>query len=390
MTRVRMPCLCLIAACLVAVVASSQAAASEPLEPEGAPEFGRCVKASGLGGLGFTDAACTKQTLSGAKYEWLPGGPGMTFTVLQRNKQGSLLTKCKHAQHLEEEAAEKEGEATEKLKEAEGYWEKYRIALSKGELTLAQIYKEDAERCEREAGELKAEAAKLLKTAEKTRGTHSKAECEKVIAENSEIEEPVVLEPKGIPQYAIECGELTGSGAYGSRPKFVESVSLKFGGCEAVEPTALGLEEGNGACQSGATAGVIEPVAMEGELGWIKQEGSLNKDKVGVALWAKGGNRTSEVASFTCGSGEHKITITVTGSVIHEVKIDKMISKETEKVIERKGEQVPEGFSTETKEEIEEHNLHAHLGAFSIQAGMGLLSKLTNTDEEKIEVSAAV
>ncbi len=49
------------------------------------PEFGRCVKvAKGMNVAGYSDHGCTKETASGAKYEWLPGPgakPGFTASA---------------------------------------------------------------------------------------------------------------------------------------------------------------------------------------------------------------------------------------------------------------------------------------------------------------------
>ena len=69
--------------------------------------------------------------------------------------------------------------------------------------------------------------------------------------------------------------------------------------------------------------------------------------------------------------------------MIHEVVTNKMIKSETEKFIQKEGKQHIEMF-----EGMSPYILHAHLGSVEVQAGMGLLSKLTN--EEKLEVNTFV
>lgn len=336
MRRVTMVGLCLVAALSISALAVATASAAEE-----APEFGRCIKKEGKpAGKGYSDAGCITSVETGAKYEWAPGpGADPHFTITARYKPGPITKHCETAKRDEEHARKKREEAE--------------IAELKGELEKAAT--------------LRAEAAKLEEKAKKQREASgiSIEECEKLIEDKSEGEEAVVLETES--GTAVECSSLSGEGEY-TGTTTVGNLTTKFTGCELAETEV--------ACQSsGAKAGEILPATLHGELGFDKHEGSPNKSKVGVALSAE----SSTIAEFTCGA----FAISVTGSVIHDVTTDKMLLTETEKVIQHNGEQVPERFEGGPL-----RVLTAHLGELSEQAGMGLLSKLTNG--EKMEVNAAV
>ncbi len=157
------------------------------------------------------------------------------------------------------------------------------------------------------------------------------AQCEETLAMHGgrgEDQEPVTLET--VSGSTIECEELSANGEY-SGAKTVSHLVVTFIGCNTV---------GNIPCQSpGAKTGEIVTSSLEGALGIIKKESVPVNNSVGIALFAESGN----IAEIECSI----IKITVTGSVIHQVTANKMLSKENEKFKQKKGFQIPENFDGE-------------------------------------------
>lgn len=189
-------------------------------------------------------------------------------------------------------------------------------------------------------------------------------QCEKVLAEE-EGKEPAVLET--VTGLRIECGGAGSVGEY-SGTKTVANVVTTFTECEFAEVYA---------CQSpGAKAGEIVSASLKGVLGVIKTEGLPTNNKIGLDLSATSGEVISEIE---CGPF---IKVVVTGSVIHQLQVNKMLLEENEKFIQKKGSQKPERFEGEPVDVLES----SLGGGTPVQAGLGLLTRLTN--DEKIEVSS--
>jgi hypothetical protein len=74
MRRIRIAGLCLVAVFAMSAIASATASAA-------APEFGKCLKKAVAGGSGYSNNGCTKAVGTAAKYEWVPGAAGVTFTT---------------------------------------------------------------------------------------------------------------------------------------------------------------------------------------------------------------------------------------------------------------------------------------------------------------------
>jgi hypothetical protein len=334
MRRMTIIGLCAVAALAICAVAAGSASAAPP-------EFGRCIKKAKVEGSGFSDSSCTTAVSSGAKDEWVPGpGPKAHFTSVARFVPSTNYKRCLSAQADEELAKEKEEAANR--------------AEAEGDVALAEKLRE-------EAAKLRAEAAAL-----RAKAGLSKEECEKIIVEE-EGKEPVVLET--VNGQRVECSGLSASGEY-SGPKTIANLTTTFTGCELANTEI--------SCQSGATSGEIVSQTLKGELGWDKQEADPTKSKVGIDLTPSSGSVVSE---FNCGGF---FSIVVSGSVIHDVKGNKMLLEENEKLVQKNGEQKPEKF-----EGLPADILETSIGGGPVaQSGLGLLSRLVN--EEKIEVNTVV
>ncbi|HEV7678619.1 MAG TPA: hypothetical protein VGQ42_08625 [Candidatus Dormibacteraeota bacterium] len=188
--------------------------------------------------------------------------------------------------------------------------------------------------------------------------------CEKTLKEE-EGKEPAVLET--VSGLRIECGGASSVGEY-TGVKSVGNVVTTFTECEFNEIFT---------CQSpGAKAGEIVSASLQGVLGVIKTEGLPANNKIGLDLQATIGETISEIE---CGSF---FKVTVTGSVIHQISVNKMVLEENEKFIQKKGSQKPEKFEGLPADVLESTSA----GGSPVQAGLGLLTRLTN--DEKIEVSS--
>jgi hypothetical protein len=351
MRHVRTLYTALLAACVLGAVTSANAYASEFK----APEFGRCIKtAKGFTGAGFSDAGCTSVVASDAKYEWQPGpGPKPGFTTTARYKPGPVTKKCIVAKHYEERV---------------GYWAGKAKEAEEAAAVAAPPLKERLEEEARKDREKQKEyEEKANKKYAETGLPNPRVECPILIEDEAEGAEPVVLETESGTR--VECEGLSGSGKY-TGLKTVGEVSTTFTGCEVGE---TGIK-----CTSpGAVEGEIKPAALKGELGVIKTEGKAVNNEIGIDLAPESG---STAAQFKCAFA----SITVTGSIIHEVVTNRMLASESEKFLQKNGQQRPEKFEGQPADV-----LYSQLGESEPeQAGEGLLSKLKN--EEKMEVNSTV
>jgi len=297
-------------------------------------EVGRCVKKPAAGGSGYSESGCRHGASTGAKYEWLGGpGPQPGFTMRER-----FVFSGKHHYCT--------------------------VALS--ELRLAAEDKTAAESAsEPERAELLRAAAVHEKVAEAklAQAKKSVAGCEALL-KTEEAKVPVKLEThKGS---VIECGGLAASGRYTDEQSLGE-LQVKFTECES----------GGVACTSeGLSEGEVTTAVSSGELGIITNGEGDASPTVGFRTYPT--EAGAPVAEFGC--GETKIV--VTGSVIHEIKIDKMQSTEKVNFTESKGEQRPESF-----EGFPTSVLSMSIGGREPQqAGLKIKALLEN--EERIEVRA--
>jgi hypothetical protein len=330
MSRLRMIGLCLVAVVAIGAVAAASASAE-------APEYGRCIKKAKTEGAGFSDANCNSAVGAEGKYEWIAGpGPKAKFTSVERFLFSGKYTQCLRARG-EEEIAE------EKRKQAETAPEPEKAKLIR-----------EAEEHERVAEEKRAKA-KL-----------NKAECEALI-EEEHAKAPAVLQT--VTGSTVTCGGVTSTGEY-SGTKTVGNLVTTFTECSI----------GGLACQSaGAEEGEIVTATLDGVLGVVQKEEPLTKTKVkiGLDLFPAEGTVVNE---FNC-SG---FGVVVTGSVIHEVKANKMVLTETEKFTQSKGKQKPESFEGQPADVLET----SIFGGPNEQSGLTLKGELTN--EEKIEINTVV
>ncbi len=137
---------------------------------------------------------------------------------------------------------------------------------------------------------------------------------------------PVSFETATIPSFAtsrilITCSSASGSGEVTGPQSTSESLTLS--GC-----SASGLPGGASECQNhGAGSAEISTEALSGRIALIEAKGS----GVGLDLAGTGGT----IASFACGS----VPVTLEGSVIVEVKPNKMLSSQTLKYKATRGMQ---------------------------------------------------
>ncbi len=312
----------IIGLCVIAALAISAVAVSSA--SAAAPEFGRCVKKAKAEGTGYSNSGCTTSASgSEAKYKW-ESGPGANpgFTSVSRFVLTSKDKICL----------------------------KWKTLLEEGKTE---------------------EAAALLAAHHWT-----PKECEETLAMHGgrgEDEEPVTLETTT--GSVVECEELYAKGEYSGTSE-IANLKTTFIGCTS--NTALGILS----CESaGASMGEIKPSTLDGKLGILVKESLPQFDTVGIELYAASGN----VAEFECGPTVFGYFDTVvTGSVIHEVKANKMVLEENEKFVQKNGYQHPENFYGGPQAVLKSSTG----GASPVQAGEGLLTELTN--EEKIEVNTVV
>jgi hypothetical protein len=408
MRRFKVLFLCVLGASALSAVAVPSASA----ETRDLPQIGHCNKKAIAGGGGWSNATCTSSVPTGAKYEWVPlpkGGGHLGFTTSARNKVSSTVKTCERAAGDEqvatadrEKAEHKRTEASNDINDAKILEEDARLLYAEAtrlreegriqeaeekerqaglDLAIASSLREQAAERIKEAGELEKEAKELNEKAEKIRNRihKTKQECTK-LEEEQTLDEPVKLETTT--GQRIECEKLAGTGNY-TGPETVGDVVVTFGGCETE------VAEAQVACNSPlASAGEIRPAALYGKLGVIERiPGHEVSNQIGISLATLMGE---PVATIECGK---ELTVIVTGAVIHEVVTNKMIASETEKFIQKTGHQQPEEFENGKRESLEAEILYSGRFVGKPQAGMGLLSKLSNEDltdgsKEKLEVDA--
>jgi hypothetical protein len=342
MRRLRILGLCVVAALSISVVAVASASAE-------APEYGRCIKKAGkASGEGYSNGSCTTAVSSGARYEWAPGpGAKNKFSSVERFIYSGKYNNCSRA--ISEENIAIKDTALAKT------------ARENGEIAVA-------EKLEREAVEHQSVANEFYGKSgvkEPHRG-----ECE-VVIETEHAKAPAELETVG--GTTVTCGGVTSEGEY-SGLKTVSNLKTTFTDCEG---------DGFKCTTSGAETGEIETSALQGELGVIEKENPITKakPKIGLDLAAAAG---ANVTEFSCGVPGFEIHVVVTGSVIHQVKADAMVSEETETFTQNKGKQKPEAFEGASPDVLET----SIGGGTPQQSGMTLRGTLTN--EESIEVNAVV
>jgi hypothetical protein len=165
----------------------------------------------------------------------------------------------------------------------------------------------------------------------------------------------------------ITCKGETGTGEYSGNTA-VANVTMTFTGCHLGEL---------GSCQSSAAAeGEVVTATLQGELGVIKKslEGPI-KNTIGTDLKPVSGE---VLAAFACAGSP----VSVTGSVIGEVKRDAMLSKAPIKFVQTKGIQKPTRFEGGAEE-----LLVTKLGEGPSEHS-GLSFTVNQTDEEKVEVNS--
>ena len=161
------------------------------------------------------------------------------------------------------------------------------------------------------------------------------------------------------------CSTEVGGGTYTSR-KTVGGVTLIFTGCET----------SGGQCESsGAAAGEIVSQPLEGVLGVEKAGETHIKDKIALDLFPVG--NAGPFAEFSCAG----LPIVIRGSVLLPVLANKMALTNKLKFVAVKGKQKPERFVGGPADVLE---MSAGGGAYE---QIGLTLKLTQTNEEKLEIN---
>jgi hypothetical protein len=175
---------------------------------------------------------------------------------------------------------------------------------------------------------------------------------------------------QGVGGATVQCKKSTGSGQYTGAKSL--TATLAFTGCA--------LTSSKAACQSsGAGAGEIVTSALAGQLGFIEDQ-SGPSDELLVSVGVDLSHSPSLIAAECAGLSE---AVTVTGSVIGSIgKLGTMVTANTLTATQATGKQSPEAFEEQPKD-----TLSATLGSGAEQAG--LASKVTITNEEKLEVKAA-
>jgi hypothetical protein len=163
----------------------------------------------------------------------------------------------------------------------------------------------------------------------------------------------------------VVCATEAGIGEYAGI-KTVGGVALTFTGCERL---------GEPCTSAGAASGEIVTDALEGVLGIVTLGETAIKDKIGLDLFPVG--NVGPVMAFSCGATE----VAVRGSVILPVPTNKMLASAKLSFMASKGKQKPEKFVGGAKDVLE---ASFNKGAYE---QMGLAVKLTQTNEEPLEVN---
>ncbi len=349
MRQLRVIGLCLIAAFAISALAVASASAA-------APEYGRCIKKTGKpSGEGYSNANCTTHVSAEGRFTWEPGpGANPRFESVERFVYPAKYNDCISA-IAHEGIAKNDRERAATAPEPE-------------KATLIH-----------EAEENEAAAKEQLRksgfTGAATPPPTALEECEAYVKE-THAKAPAELETKS--GSTVTCSGVTSEGEY-TGTKTVGDLKTAFTGCTT--ESFLGALK----CQSeGAAEGEIVTATLNGRLGIAtSEEGKIVK--VGLDLSPAEGE---DVAKFSCpySLGEFKgsVSVVVTGSVIHYVKTNTMVSSETETFTQTKGKQKPEAFEGEPADVLES----AIGSAAPEQSGMALRGTLTNVEE--IEVNRVV
>ncbi len=176
-----------------------------------------------------------------------------------------------------------------------------------------------------------------------------------------------VVELEGTtPSNNIRCESSAMGGEY-SGSKEVKSVSLVLKGCK---------KEAIRVCvNAGKSEGPVEITGLEGVIGLIEVASPFN---AGLDLYRPG---RGTIVSLVCGG----IPIELRGSVIGQLKTNKMLLSETMKFEGGPGSQTPSQLEGEPLDVIEGRN------EFGESLGvLGLTNKLTIANEEQVEVNTNV
>ncbi len=322
--------LCALCAAVVMAVGASAAAAQ-------APEFGKCIRKAAKEGAGFAKKPnCVDVTATKAKYEWAPGpGAANKFTYTERFGYSPKFHRCEAARGDETQAEQREAEA----------------ALA-------------SEPNEREALEAEARAFRVTAKQDRELAGESLSGCEKLIAKET-ARSPVVLKTGA--HRPLVCADVAGSGEY-TGAKTIGELQLVFSECST---------EGVACESSGASAGEIQISTLDGELGFIEQVLVPTKDKVGVKWFPSSGETWTE---YACEAE----TVLVTGSLIHNVNSDSMVTVGNESASSAKEKQNPVGFEGQGPSVL----MSSTDGGPSQESALTL--KLFKTNEEAIEINTIV
>jgi hypothetical protein len=169
---------------------------------------------------------------------------------------------------------------------------------------------------------------------------------------------------EGVGHSLVSCTASTNEGEY-TGPK-TETVTLKLTGCTK--------GKGGAACQSsGAAAGEIQTVPLNGSLDFIKEGEAPATPEVGLDLAPLSG---TSLATFECGGSP----VTVEGSAIVPIStVNKMDSSFKLKAKATSGIQAPESFEAGSKDTLT-------IGGE--QAGVSATG--TSTNEEPLEIKATI
>jgi hypothetical protein len=175
---------------------------------------------------------------------------------------------------------------------------------------------------------------------------------------------------EGLGGAKVLCKKSTGTGQYTGAKSLTATLAL----------TGCTLASSKASCHSsGAGSGEIVTSALSGQLGFIKDQ-SGPADELLVSVGVDLSHGPSLISAECAGLSE---AVTVTGSVIGALgKLSTMSATNTLTATQSAGKQSPEAFEEQPKD-----TLSATLGSGAEQAG--LASKVTITNEEKLEVKAA-
>lgn len=174
---------------------------------------------------------------------------------------------------------------------------------------------------------------------------------------------PIALET--VAATKIACASATGTGEY-TGAKTLAGVTLTFSGCELSGQS----------CSNGLLAGEVTTDPLEGALGIEKLGATSRRDKIALHLFPAG----APAMEFDCGG----LAVSVQGSVLVPVKVNRMFGAPTLDFKATKGKQKPEGFVEGARDVLE-----ASLGGAADEQ-LGLTLKATLSNGEAVEVNSTV